>query len=144
MELDKRSVYFTWDAVRCEDWNGIFGGYKFRLTDLTNSRVADMGVVNDTELRRNNLTPYTQYEMRIWVLNHAFGGPQSEPHTFSTPEDGEFPAGGPFVGRISLAVCMPPCSALQAPPGEHLRAQCRLADHLLAFTTAHQWCHHTL
>lgn len=46
-------------------------------------------LVNRTELEFQDLVPYTNYSLEMWLVNHQFNGPRTQ-REFMTFEDGEY------------------------------------------------------
>jgi hypothetical protein len=79
-------AYFEWEELRCQDLNGEFDGFSYRLVDMTSGLAPTMGKTNVTHLWLEGLSGFTQYEITVCAFNHTFASP-ADPLVFNTPED---------------------------------------------------------
>ena len=84
---DKRGATVTWAPPPREFWHGIITGY-WVIVSNGRSVVANH---TTTQLVLENLTPYTNYTVRVAAVTVQVGN-FSDPKYFTTETDGEFAA----------------------------------------------------
>ena len=82
----ERSLKFQWEPPIPEDRNGEITGYEYNLTEQNSwNNVDTVGLT--WHVFKQQLTPYTNYTVKIAAMTSVGVGPYSEPIFARTKED---------------------------------------------------------